>query len=77
VCSRDHVDDRQSEPDASATSRLVGAREPLERARQELCVEPISLVRNVELDLAAVRSGEERDRPITVAKRVLDQVAEC
>ena len=46
----DRGGDREAEPGAAARARLVGAREALERARQEVRREARALVAHVQLD---------------------------
>ena len=52
----DRGGDRQPEPGAAARARLVGAREALERARQEVRREAAALVADVQLDAAVDRA---------------------
>jgi hypothetical protein len=76
VRPRDGVDDREPETASAATACVVAPREAFEGARSDLGRESPSLVPDVELDHLTGPPGADRDRPVAVAERVVDEVAE-
>src|SRR3954453_14859869 len=66
--------DREPEAGTPARARLVGAREALEGAREELRWEPGSLVADVQLDAAVLATRAEHHAPVPVGERIVDEV---
>ena len=73
---RDQGDDREPEPAAPLTPRVVGAAEPVERALEKAIRKTGSGIGNVQLHDVVPLHGEEIDRAGAVIERVLDEVRE-
>src|SRR5829696_6168308 len=76
VRAGDRVDDREAQPGAAARARAVATREALERGSVQRLVEAGAAVEHVQPDAAARLLGQQLDRAIAVAERVVHQVSE-
>ena len=73
--ARDGVD-RKSESRPATAPSLVGAREALERTRQDVRRETRAFVAHSQLDSAVAALGLETDGSTPVAQGVVDEIAE-
>lgn len=72
----DHLGNRKTQARTRASAGLIRTSEAFERLGNELGRNPPPLVEDVQLDPAVRFHPAETDRSVTVAERILDEVAE-